>query len=571
LKLAPTLTLAALLELIEDGKNAELCRDSGALRRILSPVWSEIEKPPDFSNFDQRIKAELYRLAGVFLTLHGFSKCLKNFQVRGKDMITNAIDIYEKLSIHEKAAEAKINLAFCYWNLGEIKEADTILEVVEEEFGKNLLHPVYLQICVNRLLICFYKQETGKALEIISEIEPSMQFCTDARLQGMFHTQAGLFYRANKEYERAIFHLREAIRFAQKSKNDFYVAMNFNNLAFLYKEIQDFSQALECISKSIETVEKINHQGFLPHALDTQALIYLDLKKPKKALSAINSALEIFYKGEDYRGLTDALWTKYQILCALGKSIEAHVCYAELIVTAEEKIGRAAVEKFTARASGGFYRLSELPYRDEVRNFKRTLLSRALSDAKGVIGKAATKLGFKDHKVLSEILRKQFPELLAELGYRRRTRRAPSTQPAKKEEIPVPRTVTLEKIYNEREIQRVEIGGKRILIAEPCGELSFFYFDKYEMQAFGVPDGSVVAVAPAEIESLRPGMLVLVNYEHEIFTGYAEQDFGYKFVMSEKHGPVILDENTLIGVPVGFCPVDETESEYINFSRLRIK
>ena len=109
----------------------------------------------------------------------------------------------------------------------------------------------------------------------------------------------------------------------KKPKIKLFVAINFNNLAFLYKEIKDFKSAFKYISDSIEELEKLNNQGFLPHALDTKALIYLDWNKPKKALETINQSIEFFRQGEDYRGLTDALWTKIRCLLRLGRKEEA--------------------------------------------------------------------------------------------------------------------------------------------------------------------------------------------------------------------------------------------------------
>ena len=49
-------------------------------------------------------------------------------------------------------------------------KCEAILNMVEAEFGKNLLHPIYLQVCLNRLLILHWKQDVKSGLKIIEEI-----------------------------------------------------------------------------------------------------------------------------------------------------------------------------------------------------------------------------------------------------------------------------------------------------------------------------------------------------------------------------------------------------------------
>lgn len=89
------LTLTDILYLIDEAKNAELCRDITAIQKILQPVWLDIEESPDFNNFDEIVRAELFRICGAFLSFYGNAKNLKDYQIRGKDLLTNAIELFE--------------------------------------------------------------------------------------------------------------------------------------------------------------------------------------------------------------------------------------------------------------------------------------------------------------------------------------------------------------------------------------------------------------------------------------------------------------------------------------------
>lgn len=567
MKTTPILTLPDVLQLIEEAKNAEICRDLETLREILQRVWSDVEQPPDFSWCDEIIRAELLRLAGAFLSFYGNARSLKNYQIRGKDLLTEAIGIFEANKLSDKSAEAKVMLAFCYWNAGEINEAEAILHLVEIEFGENPWHPVYLQIRINRLLTLFWKQETEAALKIIEELKKPLEFCADARLAAMFHNQAGIFYRSVKEYEKCAFHLNEAIRFAKMANNLLFVAINYNNLAFLYKETGNYERAYQCISESIGQFTQINHQGFLAHALDTKALIYLDWNKRREALETINLAVNRFYQGEDYNGLTAALWTKVKILFTLNNPEDALVVFGELASVAAERIGEVAVRKFAKNLSEEIYALRGLPLAEEVAEFKKERISAALLEAKGVIGTAARRLRLKNHQALSDILNNQFPELYKELGFRRRKQR--TKVKAKRE---VQRVVSLHQndIHHESEISRLVMPDKNYSFNFHFSSEKFetFYFDKFLMRSFGIETGAIVAVVP--LGELKKGMTVLVSTDEILSVGKVEyDDFANIFFISDDVGfPVPLDDQNVIGEPVGYCLFERANAQFIEFSRL---
>ncbi len=558
------LTLPDALQLIEEARNAELCRDTESLQKILQIIWN-VEEAPDFDHYDEVIKAELLRIAGVFLSIYGkYSRNGKNFQPKAKDLLTNATELFEANNLFDKAAEAKINLAFCYWNLGEVNECQAILDVVESEFSKNSLHPIYLQIRINRLLIYFFNQDIKPALKIIEEIDVSMRFCTDVRLQAMFHNQAGIFYRADKQYEKAVFHLNEAIRFAKKVNNKLFVAINLNNLAYLYKEIVDFQKAFDCISESISEVSKIKHQGFLAHALDTKALIYLDWNKTERALETINQSIEYFNRGEDFRGLTDALWTKIRCLFRLGCAEEGFNVFAELGHIAQERIGEVAVQKFAKKLTEEVYVLRHLPLAEESAEFRKSRVAKALVEANGTIGVAAKILGLNSHQALSDILNKQFPGLLQELGFSRRARRGTAGKPLRAE------TVNLDYFLSEREITRLILPGNNFSFDFNISTEKFetFYFDKYLMKTFGIDAASIVAVVP--VSELKAGQNIVVC-DKDVFT-VAKVEYhdwsGIYFISDARGEPLPLDEKNVVGEPVGYCLFSRTDEKFIEFSKL---
>ncbi|HLL99779.1 MAG TPA: tetratricopeptide repeat protein [Pyrinomonadaceae bacterium] len=416
------ITNSEAIKLIEAAKNAELCRDIRTSRRILSAIWEDLDNNPKLDGLEFTIQAEILRLCGFFLSFYGRSKNLKNYQERGRNFLTKAIEMFDCEKLPHKSAEAKVMLSLCYWYEGAIAESELILSETESEYINNRIHPVYIQICVNRLGIHYWKQELKHASELIEKLSVSIELCEDARLKAMYHNQAGIIYRLLKQTDKAIFNFNEAIKNARQSSNGRFCAINFNNLGNVCKDIGKFAEAHKYVDEALNFYTELQETGWLAHVLDTKAQIYFAENKLTTALIKINESLKIFRESEDFAGLVESLSTKCKILLKLGKVSEAVMLLAELVETAKARIGEFAAKKYADEFAKLIYPLENTSYPNEVKAFKASLLRKHLTDADLQITKAAQTLGIS-HQSLSDILNNQFPELYIELGLRRRLRR----------------------------------------------------------------------------------------------------------------------------------------------------
>src|SRR5438552_406123 len=149
--MTPKSSIVDIKQLIGDAKNAEMCRDIKSLRTILKTFWTDYNQFPNLEEFEPQVRAELLRLCGFFLTFYGRSQNLIEYQSKAKDLLTNALEIFDTQNLTVGAAKTRITLAFCYWNSGEVSEADSILSTIETEY-ENSKHPIFLQSQINRLL-----------------------------------------------------------------------------------------------------------------------------------------------------------------------------------------------------------------------------------------------------------------------------------------------------------------------------------------------------------------------------------------------------------------------------------
>ena len=574
LKTTKEITNSKLAVLLEEAKNAELCRDLEESRRIFSSFWQDIEVDPDVSDFEAVVQAELLRLCGFFLSWLGRSQSKANYQLRGKDLLTRAIEIFEELGNSDKTTEARVMLALCYWHEGEIEECESILQFTEEQFKENQLHPVYLQICLNRLGIFHWKKDYQKALEIIEELKIPMELCQDWRLKTMYHNQAGIIYCLLGKYDKAAFNQNEAIRFARRNKSLRFVATNLNNLAFLYMQMSDFKTAHLHIEEAISLFKNLNDTGWIPHALDTKALILTKENKCERALDTIERAISYFNKGDDFSGLVDAFWTKIQILLRLDRKSEALILFTELSNLASQRIGEFAVKKYADLLADLLYAARNLPLADEVKNYKKQMVSRSLRRNNACVTDTASELGIS-HQSLSDILHNQFPELREEFGLNCRTPRN-SKIISKKTETATKTKTKKSREQETRKITPVDLSLSEIVFENfnlaDNDEIFTFIAPSQMLEQFGVAGDAIICVVKQDFQPGQP--FVICDRENTVYDcGIAAVDdlTGYFYLVCEDEPkPFSSNEFFSIGVIVGFCLLENISDQQVAFKALNL-
>lgn len=597
LNTSPNLTTAAkVLALIGEARNAETFREVSKLQEILQPCWNDIETDPNYENYDLPIEAELLRLSGAFLTMYASSRGLQNFHLRAKNLLTRAIEKFERLGLPEKVAEANLWLGFAYGNCGENEEYQLIYDAIESEFAAtSASHRIRLLVVINRIALCIYKNNRIEAEKLIEENAVFFESSADLRLQTMFHNNAGIILMFGGNYRAAGYHFNRSAVLAKALKISDFEARIQNNLAHLYKEQENFKESHAAARRAEELFLSAGNTAGIPIVLDTKALIYLAEKKAEKALQTVETALDYFFQGEDFNVLTDALWTKTLCLLRLDRIEEALVIYGRLHQIAAERIGETAVKKFARLLADEIYvpQAGSLP--EEVRRFQKDRVKRGLLKNGLRLVKTAKHLGLGNHENLRNILKKN-PEIYQELKMsspkkrNAKKRQAPAQPPdnrrtpvnddflrdgfIRKDTLPGARTVVLrpEDILEEKVIAKVRFQNAIFAFDYDFDveHLDAFYFDENLMSNFGVLSDAVVAVAP--LASMKTGLMVLIQHETRFLLGRIEhsalEDIYY--LDDENFGWIPLDAGNVVGVPVGYCPMTEADSKLIAFKKLTV-
>lgn len=564
MKQTSTLTKLQIAHLIYECRNAELFRDMTTIKELIEPLWDTISVP-DFSNQDEQTQAELYRICGFYQSFYGHQKGLKDFQSKGKDLISIAIRLFEKHSLFEYTAEARVMLAFSFWNSGEVEECEIILNEVEAEFSDNPLHPIFFQINCNRLMTLYWQEKLTEAEKLIEKMKLSLSFCNDSRLLYMFHNQAGIIFQSSKKPTISEYHYQKAIKYAKDSDNQKFVAINYNNLAMLLRDLNRFDEALQLIENAEKLCAETGFVGFLPHVLDTKSLIFLSLKQPDKALSEIEKSLDIFREGEDYRGFVEAIWTKINCLIKLQRKDDALLSFCELRNIAAERIGTSAVEKYGKLMADQIIFIGDAPLDESEKIYRQERISMALRQSGGVQKIAAHKLGIGIGK-MSDIISNQFPpETFADDGYKKRKPRLVAP-PAKKKEKSFKKLSS--DILKEKPIAKILFANMPCTFDfEQFDDFDVFLVPESQMKSFGINYDCLIAAEKSP--DFNDGDSLLIRDSKQWILGeveFDEEKFIY-FITAPQGRQIEIELSNIAGKPIAFCPYSENLNIY-TFSKL---
>src|ERR1051325_2669110 len=101
-----------------------------AARDELGPLWAGIGKRPSL-NFSPRLNAEILLQCGTLSARLGSASQL-DVQEKAKDLLTEALHIFQILHLKAKVSETQCELGMCYFRNGAYDEARIVLDEARE-------------------------------------------------------------------------------------------------------------------------------------------------------------------------------------------------------------------------------------------------------------------------------------------------------------------------------------------------------------------------------------------------------------------------------------------------------
>jgi len=466
-------------------KQFEKAGEYEAAYEALEEFWPERNESPKLEGLDELTKAEVLLRIGALAGWMGSTDQTGGSQESAKNLITQSVEIYDGLGQSERVAEARGDLALCYWREGAYDEARIHLaNAISSLRDENSELKAVLLIRAG--IVEVWAQRLSEALRLYNEAAPLLERSDDHGLKGTLHNELALLFnrfglgdnrndyldRALIEYAAAGFHFEEA-------GHTRYQASVENNLGFLFFTLGVFTDAHKHLNRAGHLFRELGDNVHLAQVEDTRARTLLAEGRYVEAGRVARLSVRILERGGEQALFAEALTTLGVVVARLGNYSRSKELFDRAIGVAEtagdlEGAGRAklsiieelaeqtsspelasiyqsaadllhrsqdplagkrlvscarkVIDILEAAQSDEHGKMNErswegFSFKEEVLKSERALIERALRDAGGSVTRAARLLGFRHHQSLISLINSRHKELLKTRSAVRQRRR----------------------------------------------------------------------------------------------------------------------------------------------------
>jgi tetratricopeptide (TPR) repeat protein len=267
--------------------------------------------------------AEVLLQCGVLTGWLGSARTVSGVQEQAKDLISEALRIFQFEGRYEKVSEAQYELGMCYWRLGSFDEARVVMREALRPL-KDIDVELKAKILIRRTVVEIWENRYYEALTILREAEPVFEFVNDA-LKGRWHGQMGLVLirlagvEGNNDYaDRAIIEFTAAIFHYEQAGHKRYCATNLNNLAMTLHKLGRYSEAHESLDRAQLIFTRLKDSGNLAQVDETRARVLVAEGKYREANRVVTGVVQTLDKSGELALLADALTVQGVVCARLG-------------------------------------------------------------------------------------------------------------------------------------------------------------------------------------------------------------------------------------------------------------
>ncbi|MFL6231374.1 MAG: tetratricopeptide repeat protein [Pyrinomonadaceae bacterium] len=431
-------------------------------RRALGSFWRGVGERPPVEGLAVSAAAEVLLQCGTLSGRIGSSQHIAGGQEAAKDLLSEALRLFETLNYPSKAAETQHELGVCYWRLGALDEARVVLREAIRQVGEADVE-LKAKILIRQTLVEISAHRYQEAWNLLQEAEPVFASAGDA-LKGRWHGQRALvlLQLANAEkrddyFDRVVLDFTAAIFHYEQAGDERLCGNNLNNLAFLFYKLGRYAEAHQHLDRARAIFMRLHDAGSVAQVDETRARVLSAERRYAEAQAVIARAVAALEEGGEQALLADALTVRGIVQARLGEH-EASLATLKGAITraenagARESAGHAALtlieEHGGARLSENelyetYRRADELLARTQdaediarlracarlttdrlagaqlpenfslpraVRAYEARFIERALAAEAGSVSRAARRLGVK-HQSLAHTLRTRHSNL----------------------------------------------------------------------------------------------------------------------------------------------------------------
>lgn len=322
-------------------KSLEEAGEFESAQEILRPFWPGLRHRPVTTGLNNETKAELLLRTGTLTGWLGSAKQVAGAQEVAKDLISESAAIFETLSLSEKIAEARVDLAICYWREGGLDEARITLRLVLDSL-QNIQSEQKLRALLNSAIVEKVATRDQEALRIYREAAPQFSVSPNHALRGKFHNShatllksLGLSEKREEYIDTALIEFAAASFHFEQAGHHRFQARVENNVGFLFASIGRFVEAREHVNSARRLFAKLADHGGAAYADDTLAQVFLLEGNSEEAEKVSRRAVQALRRGGEQAELAEALTTHGKALARLKQAPVAKAALDQAVEIAQ--------------------------------------------------------------------------------------------------------------------------------------------------------------------------------------------------------------------------------------------
>lgn len=283
-----------------------------AAREALGELWRGVGESPEVEGLPLGVSAEVLLQCGTLTGLFGGARNVLGVQERAKDLLSEAVRLFQSLGNSQKASEGQCELGACYWRSGAHDNARVIMRDALRPLEESDVE-LKAKIHIRRTLVEISENRYHDALSILKEAEPIFASANDA-LKAKWHGQKALVLdmmaTAEKKtylFDSAVIEYTASIYHYELAKHERYCARNLNNLAMLLYKLGRYEESHEQLDRAGVIFTKLKDSGNLAQVDETRARVFVGERNYREAARVLTHAIQTFEKGGESALLADAL------------------------------------------------------------------------------------------------------------------------------------------------------------------------------------------------------------------------------------------------------------------------
>jgi len=330
-----------VMPLCELARNLEEAGEFESAMETLKPFWKGPIERPDTRGLEDEPKAELLLRTGTLTGWLGSARQIPGAQEAAKDLVSESAAIFTALGLDEKVAEARVDLAICYWREGGLDEARVTLRHVLDTLGQTQSEQ-RLRALLNSAIVEKVATRDREALRIYREAAPLFDASPNHALKGKFHnSQAtllkGLGLSENREeyIDQALVEFAAASYHFEKAGHQRFQARVENNVGFLFASIGRFTEGQDHLSRARRLLLSLGDNGAAAGTDDTRAQAFLLEGRNQDAEKVARGAVQALRLGGEQTLLAEALTTHGKALARLDQFQPARASFDQALEIAQ--------------------------------------------------------------------------------------------------------------------------------------------------------------------------------------------------------------------------------------------